>query len=191
VTPQEWNDDFAERLIHNEGFRLRMYLDTMSVPTIGCGFNLTRDDWQTGLIAAGVPAQLCDSVKAGNTALTVAEVQALLSYSDEPIIPQARARLQATHFDNMSDARRCAFADMDFNLGVDGLDQFIGFRGLMDQACHYMQTGDPIRGHAYFVSAANDLLSTAYAAQVGARAKRNASMIASSVYCAIDAFEGG
>jgi GH24 family phage-related lysozyme (muramidase) len=189
MTQQEWNADFAARLMHNEGFRLRMYYDSMQIPTIGCGFNLMRQDWQHGLIAAGVPAQLCVSVRSGSTSLTVAEVQALLNYSDEPIIPQARARLQATHFDNMSDARRAAFADMDFNLGPNGLDQFIAFRGLIDQACHYGQTGDPVREHSYFVSAANDLLNTAYAQQVGARARRNASMIASSVYCAIDAFE--
>ncbi len=189
MTQQEWNADFATRLVHNEGFRLTMYHDSVGIPTIGAGFNLNRDDWERGLIAAGVPANLCDAIRMGAQSLTVAQVIALLNYSDAPIIPQARAELEPTHFDSMSDARRCAFADLDFNLGQGELDQFVGFRGLMDQACHYAAHAEPDLAHGYFGRAADDLLSTGYAQQVGARARRNAEMIRSSTYVAIDAFE--
>ena len=158
MTQAEWNADFATRLMHNEGFRRYAYRDSLGHLTIGCGFLLERPDWQQGLEAAGVPADECANVANGSRALSTAEVIALLNYSDEPIIPQARAELEPSHFDNMSDARRCAFADLDFNLGQGGLDQFIGFRGLMDQACHYMQTGDPATGHA--VCAAADPTAT-------------------------------
>jgi GH24 family phage-related lysozyme (muramidase) len=190
MTQQEWETDFAARLMHNEGFRLSMYHDSMGIPTIGCGFNLQRSDWRQGLAAAGVTdTNAQNGILDGTLALSVAEVGALLNYSDEPIIPQGRALLEPTHFDNMSDARRCAFADMCFNIGESGLGEFYGFLGLMNQACHYIQTGDPDHGHSYFAQAASDLLSTGYAQQVGARAQRNAAMISSSAYVAIDAFE--
>jgi GH24 family phage-related lysozyme (muramidase) len=189
MTTQEWQQDFAARLMHNEGFRLRMYLDSMGIPTIGCGFNLDRPDWAQGLVAAGVAREDTPAVKAGTLGLTVPQVGALLNYSDEPIIPQARAILQTSHFDNMSDARRAAFADLDFNLGQEGLGEFARFVSLVDLGCHYIQTGRPTIGHTYFGQAADDLEATAYASQVGARAKRNGEMLRTSNYVAIDAFE--
>ena len=184
-----WAADFAARLMHNEGFRLAMYRDSMGIPTIGCGFNLQRSDAKDALLECGVPSYTIADVMTGESSLTVAEVGRLLVYSDTPIIPQARSTLSATHFDNMSDARRAAYCDLDFNLGQAGLEKFATFISLVDQACHFMQTGSPDQGHTLFGEAADDLLGTAYAQQVGARAKRNAEMIRSSNYVSLDAFE--
>ncbi len=189
LTTTEWHADFAARLMHNEGFRLRMYHDTMGIPTIGCGWNMQRPDTNAALRKIGIAPHDIDGVHSGAIALTSKQVGALLDISDAPIIPQARAELQPTHFDSMSDARRAAFADLNFNLGQDGLHQFYGFRGLIDQACHYAAHGMNDLAHTYYERAADDLAGTNYASEVGNRAKRNCLMLRSSGYVAIDAFE--
>ena len=189
MTP-DWNDDFAAREVHNEGMRLRMYRDIMGIPTIGIGFNLTRADWQHALVLAGVPLSATSGVKAGVIPLTLAQVQALFTYSDEPTIPQARSLLQPTHFDSwLSPARQCAFADLTFNMGEGELETFGRLLGYIDAACHLASVGDDAGAHASFGAAATDLRGTAYASQVGSRALRNAAMLASSTYVAVDAFE--
>lgn len=175
--------------MHDEGFRVYRYSDSMDIPTIGVGFNLTRPDWQHGLVAAGVPFSDCMSVKSGAKPLTLGQVTALLTYSDEPVIPQCRAALDPTHFDSMSDARRCAFANIDFNVGYGTLESFTGFRAFINDACHFAAHSQPIAAHASFGKAADHLLTYAYAEQVGARAKRNAEMFRTSNYVSVAAFE--
>ncbi len=185
-----WNDDFAARLMHNEGMRLRMYHDSLGIPTVGVGFNLTRADWQHALVTAGVPLGETGSVRLGALPLTVAQVQALLNYSDAPTIPQARSLLEPTHFDTwLSPARQCAFADLTFNMGEAELATFDALLGWIDGACHLLATGDGPGAHIEFARAAADLRNTAYASQVGARAQRNAAMLELSTYVPIDAFE--
>ncbi|MBD5605278.1 MAG: hypothetical protein IAI48_09335 [Candidatus Eremiobacteraeota bacterium] len=189
MTP-EWCNDFAARLCHNEGVRLWRYFDSMGIPSIGVGMNLTRAAWQHALVVAGVPLSATNAVKAGAMPLTVAQVQALLVYTDEPVIPEARALLAPSHFDSwLSPARQCAFADLTFNMGAAELATFGMLIGFIDAGCHLLSVNDSAGAHAAFGSAASDLRSTAYASQVGARALRNAAMIESSNYVALDAFE--
>lgn len=181
LTPSQWMDDFCSRLEVNEGVRLSCYRDTMDIPTVGVGFNLQRAD--AGAALAAIGASLGD-VLAGKP-LTSDQNRRLLEYSVVPIISQARASLVPTHFDLLSDARRCAIADLVFNVGAEGWRDFHGTRGLIDEAVHTaVRLNDPKSAHALFGDAAEHLRQSLYASQVGDRALRNCEMIESSVYVA-------
>lgn len=66
-------------------------------------------------------------------------------------------------FDDLSDNRKCAVVNLSFNMGYRTLSIFNQFIALME-------AGE-------FARAADDLLQTAYARQVGDRAKRVAELI--------------
>lgn len=179
MTPQAWLDDFCARLELNEGFKTTKYQDSLGIWTIGVGFNLERPDARAMLAQVGASY---DAVMAFMP-LTGVQVVRLLELSVAPIIDEARSSLQPMHYDLLSDARRCAVADLDFNLGLQGWMAFYGVRGLLDEAVHNaVRLHDPTRAHILFGQAADHLLTTAYASQVGARATRNAQMLRSSVY---------
>jgi GH24 family phage-related lysozyme (muramidase) len=176
MTEQEWTAEVQHRISINEGYRNTKYLDSVGVPTIGVGYNLLRSDAREELASIGADY---DAVMAG-AELSDEQVAKLFEYSLTPIVSDARSSLEPTHFDNMSDARRFVLCDLVFNLGLQGWLDFANTRGLIDKACHFKAVGDQDSAHDHFVAAADELASSAYAAQVGNRAKRNAAMLRSS-----------
>lgn len=96
----------------------------------------------------------------GFTFLTADESRAVLSIRMQTIFAQLTARLPWV--DSLDDARQRALTNMAFNLGVDGLLGFTTFLRLI-------QNSD--------AQAADDLMRTKWAGQIGARASRIAEAI--------------
>jgi hypothetical protein len=185
VNFQQWLSEFCARLMVNEGVKTHVYLDNAKPPngpnrTIGVGYNLERPDAVHALETAGVTHPY--SVIAGAEDLTPDQVRELLEYSVAPIVAQARASLQPLHFDLLSDGRRLAIADMEYNLGPNGWDDYVQTRALIDDAVHtVVRLKNPNLGHTLFGQAAAHIRASSYASEVGDRAIRNAEMIETSV----------
>jgi GH24 family phage-related lysozyme (muramidase) len=164
------------RLEINEGFKNTVYRDSMGIPTIGMGFNLQRADADTILASIGADLHL---VLEGHP-LTDEQVEKLFQYSFTPVIGQARSSLQEFHFDSMSDARKFVICDLVFNMGLEGWESFANTRALIDEACHNLRIGNAAEAHRVFGLAADRLTVSAWASQVGNRAKRDIAMLRSS-----------
>ena len=169
-------NEVAGRIAISEGREATRYNDSLGIPTIGIGFNLQRAD-------ANALLQMCGSSLAAcmqNKALTAAQIAKLFALSFAPVIAQARGSLQATHYENLSDARRFVLCDLVFNLGASGWLGFVGTRRVIDAGCHFNAIGDHTSAHAQFGIAADHLEGSAWFEQVGDRAKRNVAMLRSS-----------
>jgi lysozyme len=136
-----------------EGLRLWVYDDAngqpivagytvIGNPTIGYGRLLTPAH---GITACEAGALLAHDVAAANR-----DVEGL------PV------------FAHLNTARRAALLDMDFNMGLDTLEQFTTFLGLL-------AVGE-------YDAAADDLAGTLWAQQVGSRAARIEQIIRSGVW---------
>lgn len=169
------------RLGINEGCRATRYFDSEGIPTIGIGFNLTRDDAAEALGKCGVVNVA--AVMAGTSPMIPPQINALFAYSIAPIVSEARASLQPGVFDFLTDPRQVAICDMVFNLGAAGWGDFTTTRGLINQGQMLKDQGRLVQAHGLFVEAAQHILASPYASQVGDRAKRNAAMIQTGEYC--------
>src|SRR6266436_1013309 len=125
-----------EQLRRDEDDKATLYWDTTGNPTIGVGHNL-----HVPLSARARQVILEDDVQVAEEAL--------------------KTRLPWVY--NLSDARRWAFVNLTFNLGIDGL---LGFRKMLRAA----EAGDWQTVHA-------ELLNSTYAKQVGDRAQRLAAQL--------------
>jgi GH24 family phage-related lysozyme (muramidase) len=176
MTYAQWEAEVARRIGIDEGYRTTMYHDSVGIPTIGIGFNLNRSDAPSiiksigadyGAVMSGLP-------------LSDAQVQKLFAISFAPIIAAARASLDESHFDAMSDARRFVLCDLEYNLGAQGWLDFPTTRAVINQACHFDAYDDHAAAHAAFGQAADHLQNSAWFGQVGDRAARNVAMLRSS-----------
>lgn len=173
MTP--WLAEVFRRIGINEGIRYTRYFDTEGIPTIGIGFNLNRPDAQSALAQVGVSDFA--GVMSGSVTLTDAQVSALFEYSFAPILSDARSSLDDGIFDSMSDARRFVICDLVYNLGLEGWDEFVTTRSLLNQAQSAKNAGTVVAAHNLFTRAANNLTLSAWYGQVGDRAKRDVAMI--------------
>lgn len=178
MTDAEWQAEVFRRIGISEGCRSQVYLDTQGIPTVGIGFNLERPDAREIITKIGADY---DAVCNG-AALSQDQIRALFDLSFAPILSEARASLASGVYDFLSDARRFVICDLVFNLGPDGWLSFVTTRALINQAQQAKDREDTVAAHVLFRQAANHLLQSAYARQVGNRAKRNAAMLASSVW---------
>jgi hypothetical protein len=181
MTFQEWEAEVQRRIGINEGYSKTVYMDSASPPnpTVGVGFNLNRSDARDALAKIGAGY---DAVRNG-TALTDQQVSSLFAYSFSPIVDEARASLQPFHFDSLSDARRFVICDLIFNLGNEGWLGFVNTRGIIDQACHALRSGNAAGAHTLFGQAADALAQSSWYSQVGNRAKRDCAMMRTSNWC--------
>jgi hypothetical protein len=182
VDSQAWQAEVEKRIAINEGRRNTVYNDTANPPnpTVGIGFNLNRSDARDALAKIGAGY---DAVRSGTTSLTDQQVDRLFAYSLAPVVDEARASLQPSHFDSMSDARRFVICDLVFNLGSAGWLGFVNTRGIIDKACHAARTSDSAGAHVLFGQAADALTQSAWYNQVGDRAKRDVAMMRTSNWC--------
>jgi hypothetical protein len=178
---QEWEAEVQRRIGINEGYSSTVYMDSASPPnpTIGVGFNLNRSDARQELAKIGADY----NAVLNGTALSAQQVSELFAYSFAPIVDEARASLEPSHYDSMSDARRFVVCDLIFNLGDAGWLSFVNTRSLIDQACHALHTGDAAGAHDLFGQAAVALSQSAWYSQVGNRAKRDCAMMRTSNWC--------
>lgn len=186
MTQAEWRAEVVRRLRINEGVSNTMYHDSVGVPTIANGFNLQRGDARSVLASVGADY---DAVMNG-AALTDAQVEGVLAVTladfdnGKSLWELASESLQPSHFDTwLTDARKVVVCDLTYNLGDAGWDAFGSTRSLIDQGCHDLAIGHADDAHASFNGAADHLTASAWASQVGDRARRDIAMLRSSVLC--------
>lgn len=126
-----------DELERDEGLRLKVYVDSVGVPTIGIGRNL-RD-----------------------RGLSREEAYHLLHNDLEEVSAQLDQRLP--WWGRLDDVRQRVLANMCFNLGIAGLMQF-------ERTLALTMTGK-------YEEAADEMLRSKWAAQVGERAVRLSEML--------------
>ena len=143
-------EDFVDLIIIDEGFRGEPYLDTVGKWTVGIGRNL--DD--KGL----TPAELRSLF--ARQQMTRDFARLLLSNDVEEI--ESNLRTALPWFDQLDEARQYVLV----NMGMMGVKRLMGFKKMLAA----MQIGD-------WPAAAEELLSSKYAGQVGKRAERLANIM--------------
>jgi lysozyme len=126
-----------DELERDEGLRLKVYVDSVGIPTIGIGRNL-RD-----------------------RGLSREEAYHLLHNDLEEVSAQLDQRLP--WWGRLDDVRQRVLANMCFNLGISGLMQF-------ERTLALTMTGK-------YEEAADEMLRSKWAAQVGERAVRLSQML--------------
>ncbi|MEV4177671.1 glycoside hydrolase family protein [Nonomuraea sp. NPDC049709] len=142
----------------------KVYVDTEGHPTVGIGFNLDRRDAPEKL--AGVGADY-DDVRAGRTTLT--QMQITMLFEGDLAAALAAARRVVPQFESLSMARQAALVDMVFNLGPTGVAQF-------QQMLAAIARGG-------YEDAAQSMINSAWARQVGKRALEDATMMSQGLTC--------
>lgn len=116
--------------IQNEGLKNYCYYDTLNVPTIGVGFNLRRSDAADALAAYGLDldAVLADCQRGTKTQMLTNEdaVDLFSEYSYPPAVECAEQ-----YAGEQPPYVTAALADLAFNLGCRGLNNFRTMRAAL------------------------------------------------------------
>ena len=143
-----------------EGFRTRVYRDTVGKRTIGIGFNMdapgARDRWTK----AGVKTDFNDALN-GRKTITKQEAESLYALVKGETEVQARKLVR--NYTTLGKHQQSALKDMVYQLGAAGAMAFVRTRALIEK-------GD-------FSGAARALLDSRNAEQSPARVKRRAYML--------------
>ena len=144
-----------EREKLNEGYKPRVYLDTEGHPTVGIGFNLDRSDARRQLSAVGANY---DQIRAGSATLTDYQIRTLFNDDMANAVNCAYSWLSQV-WGRMNNNQRSAVADMAFNLGCYGLQQFKNMKAAL------------LRGD--YGGAAAEMRNSKWCRQVKSRCDRN------------------
>jgi lysozyme len=139
------------RVIQHEGKKSKVYRDTKGIPTVGIGFNLNRADAAEKLSKVG--ASLAN-IKSGNSALSEPQIKALLI--DDLGKAKADAQALIKNWQALPPSVQGVLVEMTFNLGKKGLSEFKNFLKHIE--------------NRQFDLAADEMLRSAWARQVGNRA---------------------
>lgn len=150
-----WLDQAKALITKHEGVRASPYKDSLGIPTIGIGFNMTRPDArarlaQVGLTSWAPPIHLTDD-----------QIQQLLALDLADCA--ADVKDVVVGFDALSDNRKCVLCDMRFNLGPM---RFRAFAHMISAV-----------NDGNFNEAADQMLASVWASQVGHRATEDAEMM--------------
>lgn len=107
------------QLIRHEGYRIKTYLDTEGIPTIGVGFNLTRPDASN--LVQRVGADYTQVLK-GKQTLTENQVMQLFRYDLSNTVIQARQIVKS--YDKQPKEVQDIVVNMIYNLGPTGFSKF-------------------------------------------------------------------
>lgn len=168
-----WMAETQRRMRINEGCDLARYRDSMGIWTLGIGCNLERGDAVDLLRSCGISYS---AVMAG-ASITQAQADHLFALCFAPIIGAASTSLGPNVFRTLSDARRFVICDLEYNLGENGWLGFSTTRSLITEAQNCKNSGQAQSAHNLFELAADHLASSAWAGQVGDRARRDIAMI--------------
>lgn len=113
--------DLKARLRGEEGKRYRAYPDSLGHLTIGDGFNLERPDADRLLQALGLSPT---AVRSGAWPLTDGQIEYLLDYTAQCALTDAGDVVGRTTWKELPYLAQLALADMCFQLGAGGLDEF-------------------------------------------------------------------
>lgn len=151
-SPDQVITSIIPRVKQHEGVKPKKYIDSRGIPTVGVGFNLTRQDSTALLKSVGANAA---AVKAGQASLTQAQMDELLKH-DLKVAKDSAVRL-VPNFAVHPAAVQGVLIEMVFNLGEKGLSEFKNFLANV-KAKNYKQ-------------ASVEMLDSAWASQVGDRSK--------------------
>jgi GH24 family phage-related lysozyme (muramidase) len=143
----------------NEGVKNKVYKDSEGIPTVGMGFNLTRHDARAIIEDVGADY---DSIMSGEAELTDAQTRFIADQNMRGAVEDARALVPS--FNDLSESRQIALADMAFNMGRERLGGFKKMLAAIEQDD--------------WVTAGNEVKNSQYAQQVGDRAGRNIDLFA-------------
>jgi GH24 family phage-related lysozyme (muramidase) len=153
------NDDIYTRIKLHENVKDKVYPDSEENPTIGVGFNLTRLDADKRLKSVGADPKL---IRSGKARLTANQIETLYVQDLNSAKKSAKKLLSKTWDELPKDVQE-VLTEMAFNLGEGGLSEFKNTLGYIEDK--------------RFKLAAQSMLKTKWARQVGSRAKRLAKII--------------
>jgi lysozyme len=150
--PEKIIADILPRVKQHEGVKSKVYLDSQGIPTIGVGFNLSRQDSLQRISSVGANYQ---QVKSGKAALTDSQISTLLMQDLKAAYEQAQSLVP--NWTSLPDSIKGVLTEMAFNLGKQGLSEFKNF-------LRYISTYD-------YAKASAEMLRSSWASQVGNRAQ--------------------
>jgi len=158
-TPISNNDDIYNRVKEHEGVRNSVYKDSRGNLTIGVGFNLNRSDANKRLKSVGADPKL---IRSGKGKLTDKQVDTLYKEDLNKAKISAKKLVLKT-WDELPKGVQGALTEMAFNLGEGGLSEFKNTLGYIEEK--------------RFKLAAQSMLKSKWARQIGDRAKTLANII--------------
>jgi lysozyme len=145
-------NDVLELLKQHEGYRNKVYLDSVGKKTIGIGFNMTRAD------ASSLIKQIGGNYERllnGEDVLTDEQILDLFKLNIKTAYSDAKKYL--SNFDLLPKNIKLAVLDMSFNLGYPRLSKFVNTK-------KYIEAGE-------YDKAGDEILKSKWATQVKNRAK--------------------
>ncbi len=143
-------DDILDFIKQHEGYRHRVYKDTLGVPTIGIGLNLTRPDARKIISSVG---SNYDKILKGEESLTDNQIKEIFKITLN--IAYKDAKLWIPKFDSLPKEIKLAVLDMSFNLGYPRLSKFVKTKDFI------------LKGN--YKNAALEIQQSKWATQVGQR----------------------
>lgn len=113
-------DDILNFIKKHEGYRPYVYKDTLGIPTVAIGLNLTRPDAKK--IITQVSANF-ENVLAGKEGLTDNQIREIFKITLK--IAYSDAKLWIPEFDSLPKNIKLAVLDMSFNMGYPRLSKFV------------------------------------------------------------------
>jgi len=150
--------ELYELIKDHEGYRNYVYKDSLGIPTIGVGFNLTRPDARKLITKVGANF---NKIVTGEEALSDQQVKDLYDICIKIAINDAQTFMP--NLINQPKNIKLAVVDMAFNLGYNRLSKFKNTKALI------------LAGK--YNDAANEILNSKWANQVKRRAQNVAKLI--------------
>jgi GH24 family phage-related lysozyme (muramidase) len=139
-------------LIKHEGNKNFVYRDSKGIPTIGIGFNLTRNDAKLKIQALGLDFK---QIMSGQQKLTNEQINTLFNSDVNTAIQDAKKLIR--NFDSLPTNVKAVIVDMSFNLGYNKLSGFKKFIAAIESK--------------NFVEAAKQMQQSEWYNQVGNRSR--------------------
>ena len=143
-------DDIFDFVKDHEGYRPHVYKDSLGIPTVGIGFNMTRPDAKKIAQQAGINYQ---NVLLGQEDLSDDQIKEIFKITISIAYKDAKQWIPG--FDGLPKNIKLAILDLSFNMGYSRLSKFVKTK-------EYILTKD-------YKSAANELKNSKWASQVGRR----------------------
>ncbi len=121
------SEAYYEYLRNNEGFEPKVYKDTEGIDSIGYGLNLEIEDNRRLLEEDGYDV---DAILSGKQEITPEDAEKYMRSAGETAIQAAFNFV--SDFSSLSQDRQTILADMAYNLGEEGLNDFVNLREAID-----------------------------------------------------------
>ena len=144
----------------NEGYYKCVYKDPDGIPTVGVGFNLEKFGARQEIESVGANY---NAVLNGSQCLDDSQIERLFNMDMDSAVSCASSWL--SNWSELSTSVESAVADMAFNLGCVGLEQFRTFKSDLE--------------NKEFDAAAADMQNSLWCRQVGSRCSRDVDCVRS------------